>query len=357
MLCVAGNMRRNRASLGAMIIHMLLQLLAYPLPAMPVRLRTTVALYTPPGPVWQRLARSAQDFPALEVVAIISPRHGDNDAPFAGDDIENYLVHNHTWLDGMAALRKAGVKLEHYLHLRNLTCPRRGACPQPGRGTPSYCLLPSGECVKKIRCCNSLKNVSSIINASITYFPEDGIFLDNGPFMRPEPDSPMNTLEKVRNFEKVIFDLTQRGGSRRVTSNGIKFGGPSHEERSKFDGLDRWAAESLNETFMYETSEPDLVANVTPGYPRSRFSVLASGVKTANQMRRVVDRFLNAGYGDICVLGVMNGTDEYQMLPTFWEEEVQYLAQKSIALNGSEVVIGTEQHVNNAQDENQSNRS
>ena len=64
-------------------------------------------------------------------------------------------------------------------------------------------LLPSGECVEKIRCCNSLENVSGIINASVTYFPEDGLFLDNGPFMGPEPDSPMDTLEKVRSHRRL----------------------------------------------------------------------------------------------------------------------------------------------------------
>ena len=196
-------MQLARAEHVIMPLGLLLLLLMYPLPGMPTRLRTTVALYTPPGPLWQRLARSAEAFPALDVVAIISPRHSDNDSPFAGDDIEKYLAHNHTWLDGMAALREAGVKLEHYLHLRNLTCPRRGQCPQPGKNTPSYCLLPSGECVKKTRCCNSLENVSDIINASVTYFPEDGLFLDNGPFMGPEPDSPMDTLEKVRSHRRL----------------------------------------------------------------------------------------------------------------------------------------------------------
>ena len=89
------------------------------------RIRTTVALYTPPGPVWQRLAHSATAFPDVEVTAIISPRHSDNDSPFAGDDIEKYIAHNQTWLDGMESLRKAGIRIQHYLHLRNLTCPRQ----------------------------------------------------------------------------------------------------------------------------------------------------------------------------------------------------------------------------------------
>jgi hypothetical protein len=318
-----------------MLLRRMPLLLLYPLLGQPAtRLRTTVALYTPPGPLWQRLAHSAKAFPALEVVAIISPRHSDNDSPFAGDDIERYIAHNRTWLDGLKMLREAGVKLEHYLHLRNLTCPRRGQCPQPGKTTRSYCLLPSGGCVKKNRCCNSLENASGIINASLTYFPEDGLFLDNGPFSRAEPDSPMDTLQKVRDFEKAVFDLTQRGagpGGRRVTSNGVMFGGPDHTTRSRFDGLDPWAPRNLNETFMFEDGAPELVANVTPGYPRSRFSVLVRGVASAAQMRRVIDRFLAAGYGDICVMGVMTGADLYQVLPAYWEQEVEYLARKSSA--------------------------
>ena len=38
------------------------------------------------------------------------------------------------------------------------------------------------QCVPKYRCCNSLANVSDIVNASITYFAEDGFFADNGAF-------------------------------------------------------------------------------------------------------------------------------------------------------------------------------
>ena len=48
-------------------------------------------------------------------------------------------------------------------------------------------------------------------------------------------------------------------------------------------------------------------------------------------MRSIVDGALEEGYGDICVLGVMNGADDYQVLPDFWEEEVAYLANKSAA--------------------------
>ena len=42
----------------------------------------------------------------------------------------------------MATLRKAGVKVQHYLHLRNLTCSERtapGQCPSPGHGNGGDC--------------------------------------------------------------------------------------------------------------------------------------------------------------------------------------------------------------------------
>ena len=334
------------------------------------RVRTTVALYTPPGPVWQRLARSARAFPDVEVTAIISPRHSDNDSPFAGDDIEKYLAHNQTWLSAMESLRTAGIRIQHYLHLRNLTCPRRGQCRQTGKTSRSYCLLESGACVPKTRCCNSLENVSAIINASVpppaniyclaaclsasrcvslrlsvfyklwakqvTHFPEDGLFLDNGPFLHPEPDSPFDTLEKVRAFEAEVFHRTQRGagsGGRRVTSNGLRYHDADTARRLTGPGLDGWTLANLNETFMFEDSgDPEVVANHQQA-PRSRFSVLVSSVANASQMRRVVDRFWAAGYGDICVLGVMNASDEYRVLPSFWEDEMAYLARKSRMLN------------------------
>ena len=187
-------------------------------------LRMTVALYADPGPTWWRLARSARANPSVRITAIISPAHNNNDAPMAGDDIPKYLAHNATWLNGMATLRAAGVELQHYLHLRNLTCPRRGQCGAPGAPpSRSYCWLPDGTCVKKNRCCNSLDNVTAIINASLRYFPQDGIFLDNGPYAAGSHDSPYDTVDKVRAFELGIYAATQRGApaaGRRVTSNG-----------------------------------------------------------------------------------------------------------------------------------------
>eukprot|EP01047_Picozoa_sp_COSAG01_P080630 COSAG01_NODE_15752_length_1303_cov_1.516611_2_plen_193_part_00 len=147
-----------------------------PLSAPPPPLRMTVALYANPGPTWWRLAHSAHAHPQLEITAIISPAHSNNDAPMAGDDIPKYLAHNETWLRGMDTLREAGVRLQHYLHLRNLTCPRRGQCgPKGSPPSRSYCWLPDDTCVQKTRCCNTLENTTAIINASLKYFPQDGM--------------------------------------------------------------------------------------------------------------------------------------------------------------------------------------
>lgn len=82
---------------------------APPAPSAPkTPLGMIVPLYVDPGAVWERLARSAQAHAGkVQITAIISPNHGDNDANLAGDDIPRYLAHNKTWLDGMAMLRQA----------------------------------------------------------------------------------------------------------------------------------------------------------------------------------------------------------------------------------------------------------
>eukprot|EP01043_Picozoa_sp_COSAG02_P067402 COSAG02_NODE_10819_length_1852_cov_1.363377_2_plen_218_part_00 len=142
-----------------------------PLYALPPRqLRMTVALYAEPGPTWWRLAHSAHAHPQLDITAIISPAHGDNDAPMAGDDIPKYLAHNETWLRGMSTLREAGVSLQHYLHLRNLTCPRRGQCgPKGSPPSRSYCWLPDNTCVHKTRCCNTLGHIEPMTHCPYHY--------------------------------------------------------------------------------------------------------------------------------------------------------------------------------------------
>lgn len=70
-------------------------------------------------------------------------------------------------------------------------------------------MVPSGAIVPKIRCCNSLANISKIVNASLTYFPQDGFFQDNGPWSVPAPDSSVGTVEELHAFEGAAYDLTQ----------------------------------------------------------------------------------------------------------------------------------------------------
>lgn len=45
-------------------------------------------------------------------------------------------------------------------------------------------------------------------------------------------------------------------------------------------------------------------------------------------MRGWADKFLEAGYGSICLLQLMTGVHMYDNLPDFWEEEGAYLASK-----------------------------
>ena len=45
----------------------------------PPPLRMTVALYSPPGPAWSRMAASATAHPSVKMTALISPNHGTSD--------------------------------------------------------------------------------------------------------------------------------------------------------------------------------------------------------------------------------------------------------------------------------------
>lgn len=45
-------------------------------------------------------------------------------------------------------------------------------------------------------------------------------------------------------------------------------------------------------------------------------------------MREWADKFLEAGYGSICLLQLMTGVHMYDNLPDFWEGEGAYLASK-----------------------------
>lgn len=60
-------------------------------------------------------------------------------------------------------------------------------------------------------------------------------------------------------------------------------------------------------------------------YPRSRYNMLIRDATNADEMRSVVDDYVKAGYGDLAVLGP-NDPDVYSILPTFWEDEVAYIA-------------------------------
>ena len=288
-----------------------------PRPAPPLQM--VVPLYVDPGPVWTRLAKSAVANRAVDIIAIISPDHGDNDATMAGGNIPRYLAHNKSWLDGMAMLRRAGVKINHYMHLRNLTCSKR---VNSGCSSSECCVTPDGAVVNKNRCCNDIANISEIVDAVNTYFPDDGIFTDNGPFAAPSPDSSVNTVEKLRSFEQQAFAITQKGvgsGGRLVISNGH---------------FDTWALANLNESIMFESS----IVQVRPlpplargMYPRSRFTALICGVQDTVAMRQTVDRFLDAGYGGVCLLQTQENPHVYDNLPPYWEEQVAYLASKSLA--------------------------
>ena len=128
----------------------------------------------------------------------------------------------------------------------------------------------------------------------------------------------MDTLETVQTFELAVFEATQRGapaGGRRVTSNGVSNPPNSIAEWGE------WGLLHLgNETFMCEdggaTYRP--LPPFARKYSPSRFCLLSSQAVDAAHMRSIVDGALDEGYGDICVLGVMNGADDYQVLPDFW---------------------------------------
>lgn len=254
--------------------------------------------------------------------------------------------HNKTWLDGMQMLRDAGIKIQHYFHLRNLTCPKRvnGNFPHCNG---ECCEQPDGSMQPKNRCCNSLENISAIVNASLTYFPQDGFFQDNGPWAVPSNDSSVNTVEALREYEEAAYNMTQgrrgRFGGDDGTVGAVGGGGGMTDESSgssestatrwvtsngKFDA---WALKSLNESILFESSIPQvrpIPDDAKELYPRWRFATIACGVKDAAAMREWADKFLEAGYGSICLLQLMTGVHMYDNLPDFWEEEVAYLASK-----------------------------
>jgi hypothetical protein len=75
-------------------------------------LAMTIALYTEPGPKWKRMAAAAKVHRGVPMTAIISPHHNNNKPPEAGDNIEKYLAHNATWLNGLAELDEGGTVID-----------------------------------------------------------------------------------------------------------------------------------------------------------------------------------------------------------------------------------------------------
>jgi hypothetical protein len=214
----------------------------------------------------------------------------------------------------MQMLRDAGVKIQHYFHLRNLTCWKR-----VNNATGSWCEFPNGEVTRKNRCCNSLQNISKIVNAALKYFPQDSFFQDNGPWTVPAPDSSVNTLEALHAYEWAAYNLTQRSTLMSTTStsadtlNGqenTSERGPVMTYRPVMSNghFDAWALAHLNESIIFESSVPQLrkiPASARQLYPRSKFAALIAGVADAVEMRKWVDKHIAAGYGSMCMLQLM----------------------------------------------------
>ncbi len=260
----------------------------------------TIALYTEPGPQWKRMADSATAYPSVPMTAIISPHHGDNTpgaSAEAGDNIERYLAHNQTWLTAMAELRSAGVQIQHYFHMRNLTCP--GGEHTCGCGEDPECCLVEDQCLRKYRCCNDIGNVAVITNQSITYFPEDGFFADNGAFGNHTYEQQMHALTQV--------DTTK---PRPVLVNG--------------GTDDEWALQHGMSVSSEFTKVCRNLPKFASKYSRDRFVAIVHTVYNASDMRSQVDNCINIGFGN---LGVVS--DYNEAIPSYWEEQVAYIAQKN----------------------------
>lgn len=260
----------------------------------------TIALYSEPGPSWKRMAASAKAYPSVPMTAIISPHHDDNTpgaSAEAGDNIEKYLAHNQTWLTAMAELRAAGIQLQHYFHMRNLTCP--GGEHKCGCGEDPECCLVQGQCLRKYRCCNDISNVGVITNQSITYFPQDGFFADNGAFGN-------------HTYEQQMHALTQVGAKkpRPVLVNG----GTS----------DEWALQHGMSVSSEFTEACHKLPKFASKYSRDRFVAIVHTVYNASDMRRQVDNCIQLGFGN---LGVVS--DYTEAIPSYWEEQVAYIAKKN----------------------------
>eukprot|EP00935_MAST-01C_sp_MAST-1C-sp1_P000196 g196.t1 len=242
------------------------------------------------------MAAVASEYPGVGMTAVLRTPNNDT-TPNAGDDFEKFILHNQSWLDGMKRLRAANIQLQHYFHMRNLTCNAPAAkcgCIGWDCGKDCECCVIDGQCIAKYRCCNSIANLSAIIGPSLKHFPMDGFFADNGG-------------SGNQTFETEAWDLTQADAPQKAR--------PVLMNRAMAISFEGWA----------DTADDVIkMPAALKKYPRSRFAALVHGVRNASSMRSVVDRFVAAGYGSISVV------DDYSDLPAYWEEEVAYIS----SLNG-----------------------
>ena len=138
-----------------------------------------------------------------------------------------------------------------------------------------------------------------ITNQSITFFPQDGFFADNGAFGN-------------HTYEQQMHALTQVGATkpRPVLVNG--------------GTADEWALQHG----MSVSSEFTEVCHKLPKfhskYSRDRFVAIVHTVYNASDMRRQVDACIDIGFGNIGVVG-----DYTEAIPPYWEEQVAYIAKKN----------------------------
>ena len=138
-----------------------------------------------------------------------------------------------------------------------------------------------------------------ITNQSITYFPQDGFFADNGAFGN-------------HTYEQQMHALTQVGATkpRPVLVNG--------------GTADEWALQHG----MSVSSEFTEVCHKLPKfhskYSRDRFVAIVHTVYNATDMRRQVDACVDMGFGNLGVVG-----DYTEAIPPYWEEQVAYIAKKN----------------------------
>jgi hypothetical protein len=155
------------------------------------------------------------------------------------------------------------------------------------------------QCLRKYRCCNDIGNVAVITNQSITYFPEDGFFADNGAFGNHTYEQQMHALTQV--------DTTK---PRPVLVNG--------------GTDDEWALQHGMSVSSEFTKVCRNLPKFASKYSRDRFVAIVHTVYNASDMRSQVDNCINIGFGN---LGVVS--DYNEAIPSYWEEQVAYIAKKN----------------------------